>query len=418
MAFQFVHLECFARKADKAGRSVSWVLDEADRKPGAVPHVERPEPPKVVYGCSIEEVRRRHDEAASSARVTLANGRQRAVRSDQKTLTTVVASHPATMEELRNDPKIRVDYEAWEARTVAWLRGQYGDDLVSVVRHEDEKHPHVHGYIMPSDLRAARLHPGAEAKRLVTEAGALPGEDAKAVNRRGDKAYKGAMREWQDSYWMSVGLPSGLTRLGPGRRRLSREEWKAEQAACASVKVAQDEAANIHRQTVQYVQNTKAKAAQIAGHVEAMKAEAVKQAEAAKTLHDTAEERERNSRGLLSSAKSEAARILEAARSEAAQATTWGGRIRAFFDGLRRSSIEEAARRDAAQEIAKERARVDELLRKVADESARRREAERKANDASASARSIGMERDQVRRELAALRPKEPAVEMARGITR
>jgi hypothetical protein len=416
MAFQFVHLECFARKADKGGRSVSWILDEAERRLGATPHVEHPKHPKVVFGCPIDEVRRQHDDAVMDAKVVLANGRRRAVRQDQKTLVTVVASHPATMEEVSADPKVQVEYEAWEARTVQWLREQYGENLVSVIRHEDETYGHIHAYILPRDMRASRLHPGAEAKRLVKEAGAREGEDAKALNRRGDAAYKRAMREWQDSYWRSVGLPSGQTRFGPRKRRLTREESKAEQAACASVMAATEKAASIGRQASRYVENTKAKATQIISEAQAIETAAIEQAETVKRLHDAAMKQQQQAKSMLSRAKSEASRILDAARSEAARAMSWGRRLRGFLEGLQRSSIEEAARRDAAEGIERERARADEMARRAIEEAQRRRQAERLAADSAASARSIGIERDQARRELAMLRPNGPAAGVERGV--
>jgi hypothetical protein len=41
-------------------------------------------------------------------------------------------------------------------------------------------------------------------------------------------AYREAMRKWQDEFSNAVALDFGLARLGPGRRRLTRGEWKAE----------------------------------------------------------------------------------------------------------------------------------------------------------------------------------------------
>lgn len=34
------------------------------------------------------------------------------------------------------------------------------------------------------------------------------------------------MRAFQDRFWEHVAGPSGLARLGPGRQRMSRAEWK------------------------------------------------------------------------------------------------------------------------------------------------------------------------------------------------
>lgn len=416
MGFQFVHMEGYARKADRHGRSVRWVLAEAAREPDACPHVSNPAPPEVVYGAAPGDVLRQHDEACDVARVTLASGRTRAVRKDQKTMLTVVASHPATMEQVRSDPKVAADVAEWERRSVAWLRDRYGAGLVSVIRHADESHAHLHAYVLPADLRAMSLHPGASAKRIIMAAGAVDGEDAKSLNKRGDDAYRAAMRGWLDSYWESVGLPSGLTRLGPGRRRLSRGEWQAERAASESVKVALDRAASIRQKGQEYASRTKGRAAEIISAAEVVKDAAVKQAEDAKVLHDAAVERERQANGLLSRARKEAFWIIESARSKAARLSSIGMGIRSLWDGLRRSSIERRARHDAAADVARERDRAEGAARQAAEESRRRREAERRARDSAEAVRATAAERDRARNEIMALRPSPaPGVGMRMG---
>ena len=358
---------------------------------------------------TLADVRWLHDEATASHQVTLANGKSRALRKDQKTLVTVVASHPATMEEVRANPATAADVAAWEQRTVAWLAGQYGDRLLSVIRHTDEAHAHLHAYIVPEDLRASRFHPGTEAKRRLVDAGPREGEDAKALNRRGDAAYKAALREWQDSYWQHVGLPSGLTRLGPARRRLTREEWHAERVACRAAKQAAEQAAEIERQAVALVANTKADAAAHVASVKARTREIIssarRQADEAKRLHDAALLDRRKARNMIGAAKEEAHRILSFARSESVRLRSFGSRLRRVWDGLRRSSIRDAVRREAAADIARLRASVDDVARRLVGEARQRREAERRAADASASARAVGRDRDRLRRELAALRP-------------
>lgn len=409
MGFQFVHIETYARKADRHGRSTAWVLDEAERREGSCPHVTDPQPAEIVHGMALADVRRRHDEAAASHVVTLANGRTRALRKDQKTLMTVVASHPATIEEVRTNPSVAADVAAWEQRTVAWLVGQYSDGLLSVVRHTDEAHEHLHAYILPDDLRASRLHPGAEAKRVLVEAGPRKGEDAKALNRRGDAAYKAALREWQDSYWQHVGLPSGLTRLGPARRRLTREEWHAERVACRAAKQAAEQAAEIERQAETLLAKTKADTAahvaKVKGRTQEIILHARRQAEQAKRLHDAASVDRRAARKLVGAARTEARRVLTLARAETARLQSFGSRLRRFWDGLRRSSIRDAVRREAAADVARLRASVDDVARRLEGEARQRRESERRAADAAASARAVGRDRDRLRRELDALRP-------------
>ena len=224
MSFQFVHMTAYSRKGDSKGRSSSFVFAEARRDPDASLHVANPLPPVVVFGVGVDEVERLHDAAADAAVTTPKGGKPRKVQKSQHTLMTVVASHPHTMEEVRSDPGKRREAEEWEKRTVAWLRSQYGDKLVSVIRHEDESHYHIHAYVLPADqaMRANGLHPGQCAKAAVMAAGPADGEDSKALNKRGDAAYKQAMREWQDSYHETVAIACGLTRLGPQRRRVIR----------------------------------------------------------------------------------------------------------------------------------------------------------------------------------------------------
>lgn len=412
MAYQFVHLETYARKADRHGRSTAWVLDEAERREGSCPHVTDPQPAAVVHGMTLADVRRHHDEAAASRQATLANGKARALRKDQKTLVTVVASHPATMEEVRANPSIAADVAAWEARTVAWLARQYGDKLLSVVRHTDEAHAHVHAYILPGDMRASRLHPGTEAKRVLVEAGPREGEDAKALNRRGDAAYKSALRGWQDSYWQHVGLPSGLTRLGPARRRLTRAEWHAERVACRALKEATEQASRVEQQAAALVTKCRNDAATLVASAKAVAqadiASARRQADEARRLHDAAQQQRRKARQADRAARSQARRLVAAAHVEADRLRSFGSSLRRLWDGLRLSTIRASVRQEVAAEIDRLKAGLKRAADRLSEEARRRREAESRAADASASAHAVGRDRDRLRRELDALRP-DPA---------
>lgn len=159
-----------------------------------------------MYGVGVDKVERMHDAAADAGRTAPKGGKERRKRQDQHTLLTVVAPHPMTMEAVRGAPAMRAEVERWERLTVAWLREQYGDRLPSVVRHEDETRLHVHAYVLLDDpaMRATTLHPGQSAKSAVMLAGPDEREDSKTLNRRGDREYKRAMREWQDSYHAAV----------------------------------------------------------------------------------------------------------------------------------------------------------------------------------------------------------------------
>jgi hypothetical protein len=119
MGYQFVHLESYSRKTDEKGRSTDFIFSEANRRPEASVHVVNPVPPIVVYGVDVEQVRKVHDAAAASAVIAVKGGKARRIRQDQKTVHTVIASHPYTMDEIRADPPKRQAAELWERRTVA-----------------------------------------------------------------------------------------------------------------------------------------------------------------------------------------------------------------------------------------------------------------------------------------------------------
>ena len=182
--YQFVHIEGYSRSGGKGGRSVGYVLDEAERRPGACPHVDEPGAPTLLHGMPIAALREAHDERAGVARQSVAGGRERAIRKDQLTLMTAVASYPVPWSDL--DDAGRIEVEAWERRTIDWLKGQYGDRLATVVRHSDERHPHLHAYVLPDDpaMRAGLLHPGFQAKAAVMDREKpADAEERKALNR-------------------------------------------------------------------------------------------------------------------------------------------------------------------------------------------------------------------------------------------
>ncbi|MQB34738.1 plasmid recombination protein [Rhizobium rhizogenes] len=341
MAFQFVHLESWSRKPDSNGRSTTFVFDEAIRKPSASLHVQNPKPPTTIYGVSVEEVRAMHDAAAAVAMTPGARGKLRKIAVSQKTLHSVVASHPYTVEEVRADKAKQTEIRQWERLTVEWLKKQYGPALKSVVRHADETHWHVHAYVVNSrdpELKAIGYHPGVVAKRAVKSAGRRPDEDGKTLNKRADMAYQGAMREWQDSYHEAVAVPCGLTRLGPKRRRLTRAEWHAEQTQAEALKRAVARAATVDAKGRDYIDRTQAEA-------NALKADAAKVRAAADRL-----------RGV-------------------------GGAFRAVVDGIQESRIRDQVRKEFVRDLAAAKAAVEKAQAESARANISRREAEKKAAD-------------------------------------
>lgn len=242
---QFVRYQTFSQKTNKGGQSVAQVVDEVEREPEFCTHVETPKPPNQLYGVKPRKMLAMHDDMLSKAKtkVTLKNGKvvERGIRKDRHTLLGIVASHPYTSRMVKNLPDAKAEYEDWRDRTIAWLKEQHGDNLVSVVEHLDEEHPHIHGYVLPLDdpnCSARALNPAYVAKEEVEAAEKAKGTENREAVKLGNNAYKEAARKIQDDYHQKVGQYCAMTRTGPKRRRLSRQQWKAEKVAAERAKAA------------------------------------------------------------------------------------------------------------------------------------------------------------------------------------
>jgi hypothetical protein len=432
MGFQFVHMESFSRKGDAQGRGTGFIFAEASRKPEASIHVANPLPPTVVYGLDVADVESLHDAAADVARTTPKDGKPRRLRQDHKTLHTVIASHPLTMEEIRADPEKCAEAEAWEKRTIEWLRSQYGDDLKSVVRHEDESHYHIHAYIVPdadTEMRALRHHPGVTAKRGIMAAGPADAEDSKALSKRADAAYKSALRAWQDSYHEIVGIPCGLARLGPRRRNLPRGEWQREKAQAKALQAALDRAAVVKGKVESFVAAKRTEAESLvstaASEAAALRAEAAaaqfdaarrvtdakKATEAAKADADAAVREQRKARSMMGRVREETAKIRQAS----ARLQTLPALLRTAWDGFRQSRVADRVRAAVAVEMDRLREQAMSAERRAAaanNRASAAEEARRKADDRArvydAALTETAAQRDAARREVQRLRPPEP----------
>lgn len=409
MSYQFAHLETFSRKANTKGQSTDFVFDEASRVPEASMHVEHPEEPVLVYGMGLDELRAEHDRLASEARTTNVKGQSRAIRKDQHTLATVILSHPG------GDA---ADVEAWQKDSVAWLHERYGDRLKTVIRHDDESHPHLHAYLLDPDMKAKNLHPGAQAKAEVMKA------DPKA-NKEGDQAYRAAMRAWQDDYWQKVGLKHGLARLGPGKRRLSRAAWKAEQQATQAVKEAHDFADDLRQSAMTDSARHSQQMAAAHREVERLRVEAARAVEAAKVEHDKLARERGKVREWFEDAKGKLLAFRERLRAEKAdidqerqeldQAKASGGVWRRRLLGWFEASPE------AVQEVAEKKVRaemqsqVDAAKSEKYREQSGRLDAERRNHVTQETNRKLVREnlelREKVKPKAPAPSPEEPKVQ-------
>lgn len=214
MAYQFIHIETYARSS-KNGTSSSSIIGEALRQDGFCPHVTNPQQPVPIMGPDLETWYSELEATASEATDSIG----RKIRKDARILLAGVASWPVQTADLDAEGKEKL--MMWAKETARWFEEKHGSCVA--VMHMDEKWPHLHMYAAP-DLQAGKrandLHPGEVAK-------------ATCPNQKLAKkhAFSEAMRGYQDGYFQDVAARYGMARTGPARRRLTREEWKSEQAA-------------------------------------------------------------------------------------------------------------------------------------------------------------------------------------------
>lgn len=382
MGFQFAHIETYSRSGGRSGKlNIAEIISEARRSPEASLHVENPKTPVPVYGSSFDEFMRRHDTMIEQAQESLTNGKTRAVRKDTCSLFTCVLSHPATPEECRNDPDVKAGVEAWARDSVKWLRRDLearGGTLETVIMHVDEAHVHLHAYGLHASGHADRLHPGKVAKKAAVEDAIENGQEKKAANAMGDKAYVEAMRIWQDSYSTNVGLVHGLTRLGPARRCLSRAEWMTEKAAAKSVqqaKVMASAAMNAAKAADDHRQQHETAARKTVAHAR----------QQAKTI--------------VQDARHQSDRLVANANAEMRKVRSLASRLRSFWDALRISALHKALWKEVQPLIDRERERAAQVQSNLQNETRRRMAAETKLSNTSQSMQALISERDQLRRQ-------------------
>lgn len=224
---QFFHIEAYSRKAPKKRarkevksvhppQTVRSVLAEAMRVDGHCPHIDLPQTPTVLYGCSPTEVEAIVDDWAASAQDEAGHK----LRIDGKCLLAGVTSVPNAMTEN--------EWQRYKLRCLTFLTSTYGERLRSVVAHLDEGCRHLHFYVVPLDHEPFdRLHPGRSAAKAVLEKHKQASNDKPPSLRDQNAAYKSAMAAFQDKYFSEVASDFGLSRKGPQGKRLTRKEYFA-----------------------------------------------------------------------------------------------------------------------------------------------------------------------------------------------
>lgn len=214
MAYQFMHVEGYARAAGKGkagSHTVRSIVAEAEREEGACPHIAEPKRPRVLFGVAPHEAAEAAERWAEAATDSLG----RKLRKDGLCMVGGVASLP---------DESRKVWKYFAQDTIRWLQEEYGDRLLSVVEHLDEKHPHLHFYAVPkAGERFDAIHDGFRAANK-----AAPHHKTAQDRKNRCLAYSNAMRAFQDRFYSAVAGVYGLLRTGPGRRRLTRKEYEAE----------------------------------------------------------------------------------------------------------------------------------------------------------------------------------------------
>lgn len=382
MGFQFAHIETYSRSGGRSGKlNIAEIISEARRTPEASLHIENPKPPVFVYGCDFEELLRRHDAVLELAQETLTSGKKRAVRKDTCSLFTCVLSHPATPDQCRNDTDVKAAVESWVKDSVKWLRRDLearGGTLENVIMHIDETHVHLHAYGLHSSGHADRLHPGKAAKKQAAEAAVVSGQEKKPANAIGDKAYVEAMRAWQDSYSTDVGLPHGLTRLGPARRRLPRAEWMTEKAAAKSVREAKAMAAKA---------------------MHTAKAADVKRKQHETAAQKTVADAQKEARTIIQDSHDQSGKLVAKADAEVRKVRSLANWLRAFWDSLHTSAIRKSLWKEVKTVIEGERKRTADAESRLQNEIRRRTSVETRLSNTNQSLQAVISERDKLRRQ-------------------
>ncbi len=250
--YQFCHVNSYARKVSVKAKtddlwSVQDILDEATRKEGCFSkEITNPQPPILVYGDPIEQIHETIETWASNTK----DSKNRKTRIDAKCLLAgVFSAEPGTSHE---------DWEKIKADGISWAKNKYGERLRTVLEHIDEPNRHCHFYVVPLPGEAFEtIHEGLAAKKDAMANG--------MTKKEANKPYIDAMKTFLDEYHDQVGAPNGMTRIGPGRRRLTRKEWHAEKQQAKAIAAQHDKASRLLKEANDTITEATAKSEEIEG---------------------------------------------------------------------------------------------------------------------------------------------------------
>ena len=231
------------KSKNRRGRRQGWtardIRNEAERRPGAIPHLDRPEPPTVLYGATPSEVIERvvmevSTRKKSLLQATAHGGKVRRIRKDQHVVVSGVVGYPVEWEIVRANPKEAETLAAWQKDVVEFLIEHYakvGGELVSVIVHTDEKYPHLHFSVLPTaspTFAAREVHDGWRQKLAARRSG-LSKEDV-------DAAYVQGTQILRKEFYVKVSQKYGHLEGKEKRPRVARSLFVSEKRHLAEEK--------------------------------------------------------------------------------------------------------------------------------------------------------------------------------------
>ncbi|ELV8692618.1 plasmid recombination protein [Vibrio vulnificus] len=215
--YQFLHIETYSlhskyhkKSPEKSLKSFHSVSRELMRHPDAIPHVPNPLPPSILYGYDAYVALQLAQERVNASSDQMG----RKIRKDAKVVLSGVISCPSDFKEESDKT-----YKDWIADNIKYLQNKYGGELISVILHEDESHPHLHFICIPKQTEDCKLHIKSIHEPIRAR------EETKGGRKAKYEAYKKAFRELQDEYYYSVASKYGFLRDGAGKQRLTRFEY-------------------------------------------------------------------------------------------------------------------------------------------------------------------------------------------------
>jgi hypothetical protein len=186
--------------------TVADIAAEADHAEDHRPHIDQPLRAVCIAGQQIEHLPKMVDEIVKDAKQP--NGK--AIRKDTPVLLAAVYSLPWKSDDYI-DRKEQCD--AFFQDAMDWHEKTYGLKILNASLHLDEAYIHIH--IFGASPKVREHVPGWIAKEKTIKECTEQGMPREAAQKEGNKAFKKAMSELQDNFWVEVGRKHGLNRFAP-----------------------------------------------------------------------------------------------------------------------------------------------------------------------------------------------------------